>query len=190
VNARIGDRAFLLGGVTTERLEQSTCDGSTAAAGSARDNPNLRRFCDPAAPFRTLFKMSGSYELPYDFQVSGAFMARPGADISATYTVTSAIAGRPIIGTTAGSAQINVNLVEPNTMFRDYINQLDMRVARTFRFGRYRAQALVDIYNMFNAGTVTTLSTTFGAVAATRVWLNPQTIQTSRYVRFGGQISF
>jgi hypothetical protein len=37
---------------------------------------------------------------------------------------------------------------------------------------------------------VTSLNTTFGAVAATRVWLNPQAIQTSRYVRFGAQLTF
>ena len=49
---------------------------------------------------------------------------------------------------------------------------------------------MVDIYNLFNAGTVTTVNTTFGAVPATRVWNNPQTIQTSRYVRFGAQFTF
>ena len=83
-----------------------------------------------------------------------------------------------------------MNLVEPNTMFYDYINQVDFRVAHTFRFGKYRLQGLVDIYNLLNAGTVTSLNTTFGAVQATRVWLNPQAIQTSRYVRFGAQLNF
>ena len=182
VNARIGAGGLLLGGVTRERSESKTCD--------QRDNPNNLRFCDSVGPFRTLFKLSGFYPLPYDFQVSGAFVARPGADIAAIYAVTSAIAGRPIIGSTAGAQQIAVNLVEPNTMFRDYVNQLDMRLARTFRFGRYRVLGMVDIYNVFNAGTVTNLNTTFGAVQATRVWLNPQAIQTNRYVRFGAQISF
>lgn len=182
VNARLGDKAFLLGGVTADKLETNTCD--------QRDNPNSRRFCNPPARFRTIAKLSGSYELPYDFQLSGSITARPGADIQATYTVTSAIAGRPIIGSTAGAAQISVNLVERNTMFRDYINNLDLRVARTFRFGKYRLQGMVDIYNVFNAGTVTVLNEAFGAVQATRVWLNPQAIQTSRYVRFGGQFSF
>jgi len=182
VNARIGATAFVLGGVTHERAVSTTCD--------QRDNPNNLRFCDSAGPFRTLFKLAGSYELPYAVQISGSFIARPGASISANYTVTSALAGRPIIGSTAGAAQISVNLVEPNTMFYDYINQIDFRLARTFRFGKYRLQGLVDIYNLLNAGTVTTLNTTFGAVPATRVWLNPQTIQTSRYVRFGAQLNF
>ena len=182
VNARIGASAFLLGGVTYERSVSTTCD--------QRDNPNNLRFCDSSGPYRTLFKIAGSYELPYAIQVSGSFVARPGISVSANYPVTSAIAGRPIIGSTAGAAQINVNLIEPGTMFTDYLNTLDFRLARTWRFNKYRLQGMMDIYNLLNAGTVTTVNTTFGAVPATRLWNNPQTIQTSRYLRFGAQLSF
>ena len=182
VNARIGASAFLLGGVTHERSVSTTCD--------QRDNPNSLRFCDSAGPYRTLFKVAGSYELPYKIQISGSFISRPGISVAANYTVTSALAGRPIIGSTAGAAQINVNLIEPGTMFTDYLNTLDLRLARTFTIGKTRLQGLLDIYNLLNAGTVTTVNTTFGAVAATRVWNNPQTIQTSRYVRFGAQLTF
>ena len=70
-------------------------------------------------------------------------------------------------------------------MFRDYIHQLDTRFSRNFRFGRYRVQGMVDVYNILNGGTVTVLNTTFGSN-----YLNPLSIQTSRYVRFGGQVSF
>ena len=38
---------------------------------------------------------------------------------------------------------------------------------------------MVDVYNILNLGTVTTQNQTFGTN-----WLNPQSIQTSRYVRF------
>ena len=182
VNARIGQTAFLLGGVTQERSVSTSCD--------QRDNPNGLRFCDSFGPYRTLFKLAGSYELPYAIQISGSFVSRPGINVAANYTVTSALAGRPIVGSTAGATQINVNLIEPGTTYTDYLNTLDMRLARTFRFGKYRLQGLVDIYNLLNAGTVTTVNPTFGAVAATRVWNNPLTIQTSRYVRFGAQLQF
>ena len=73
-----------------------------------------------------------------------------------------------MIVSTAGATQMTVNLVEPNTMFRDYINQLDMRFARNFRFGTRRVQLMVDFYNILNAGTVTDSNTTFGANPATR----------------------
>ena len=39
-----------------------------------------------------------------------------------------------------GATTIGVNLIEPNTVFLDYREQLDLRVARTFRFDRYRIQ--------------------------------------------------
>ena len=86
--------------------------------------------------------------------MSGTFLAVPGASINANYTVTAAIAGRPIIGSTAGATTITVNLIEPNTVFLDYRKQLDMRIARTFRFDRYRMQGFADIFNVLNAGTV------------------------------------
>jgi hypothetical protein len=180
--ARLPEGAFLLGGLTTERLAPVSCD--------QRDNPNNRRFCDAVGPFRTIFKVNGSYELPYGVQVGANFTMRPGGDISANYTVTSALAGRPILASTAGTSQITVNLIEPNTMFRDYINQLDVRLARSFRFGKYRLQGQVDFYNLLNAGTVTTVSNTFGASPATRNWLQPQSIMTSRYIRFGADFRF
>jgi len=146
-------------------------------------NPNDFRFCDTANPYRTVFKVSGAYPLPYDIQLSGFFGMRPGISVNANYTASG------IVGA-GGTNTITVNLVEPNTMFLDYINQLDMRVAKTFRFGKYRVQGMVDVYNLFNAGAVTTVSTTFGANPLTRTWLQPLTIQSSRYVRFGGQFSF
>ncbi|MEW6321897.1 MAG: TonB-dependent receptor [Acidobacteriota bacterium] len=182
VSGRIRDKGFFLGGVTTERTAATTCD--------QRDNPNALRFCDSVGPFRTIAKLNGSYELPWRIQASGSFTARPGAELAANYTVTSAIAGRPIISSTAGASQITVNLIEPGTMFLDYINQLDVRFSRSFNIGRYRIQPMVDVYNLLNAGTVTIAIPTFGANPATRTWLNPFSIQTSRYVRFGGQISF
>ena len=178
--ARIRASGFVLAGLTVEKLRSTSCD--------IRDNPNSARFCDPHTPFRTMFKASGSYRLPYDFQVSASYLARPGDSISANFTINSAIAGRPILTSTAGATQLSVNLIEPNTMFRDYIHQLDTRFSRTFRFGRYRVQGLVDVYNILNRGTVTGLNTTFNP--ANNSWLNPQTIQTARYVRFGAQVNF
>jgi hypothetical protein len=189
-NARFG-KGFLFSGVTTERTATSDCDGQVSGTGNtARDNPNALRFCDNVRPFRTLFKASAAYTVMYDIQVSGSFIARPGPGVAATYTVTSALAGRPVIGSTAGTPSIAVNLVKPDTLFLDYQNQLDARVGKTFRFGRFSAQGFVDVFNVFNAGTVTAVSQTYGAVAATRTWMNPTAILTGRTFRFGTQWEF
>ena len=117
-------------------------------------------------------------------------MAIPGPNVSANYTVTGAIAGRPIVGTTAGGTTIAVNLVESNTLFLDYQKKLDLRIARTFRFDRYRIQGFADVFNVLNAGTVVRVNETFGANPATNPWMRPLAIMEARYVRFGMQMSF
>src|SRR5439155_24496206 len=130
----------------------SNCDGSSATDGtSGRDNPNGLRFCDsvratagqPAGVFRTTVKASAAYTLPYDIQVSGSLSSIPGPAVAANYTVTSALAGRPIIGSTAGAASVVVNLVQPNTVFLDRQNRLDLRFGRTFRFNNVRVQGFL-----------------------------------------------
>ena len=104
--------------------------------------------------------------------------------------MTSAIAGRTIIGNTAGANSTIVNLVQPNSLFLDYQNRLDMRIGRTFRFDRYRIQGFADVFNVLNAGTVMTVNQTYGAVAATNAWMAPTSIMQGRYVRFGMQMDF
>jgi hypothetical protein len=117
-------------------------------------------------------------------------MAIPGPDVDANYGVTAAIAGRPIIGSTAAATTITVNLIEPNTVFLDYRKQLDLRVARSFRFDRYRIQGFADIFNVLNAGTVVRVNETYGTNPATNQWLTPMGIMDARYLRFGLQMSF
>ena len=117
-------------------------------------------------------------------------MAIPGPDVDANYGVTAAIAGRPIIGSTAAATTITVNLIEPNTVFLDYHKKLDLRLAQTFRVDRYRIQGFADIFNVLNAGTVDRVNETYGANPATNQWLTPLRIMEARYLRFGLQMSF
>jgi len=181
-NARF-TKLLLFGGITTDRRASTTCD--------VRDNPDSARFCDAVPPFRTSYKMSAAYQLPYEFQLSGSFLAQPGPSIAANYTVTAALAGRPIIGSTAGGTTIGVNLIQPHTVFLETRKQLDLRLGRTFRFGGgYRIQGFADVFNILNAGTVTNVNQTFGANPATNAWRTPTAIMDARYVRFGMQMSF
>ncbi len=193
------DKFILFGGVTTDRLVTSNCDGSSSTDGtSGRDNPNGLLFCEsvrairgqPAGVFRTTVKASAAYSFPYDIQVSGSFTSIPGPAVAANYTVTSAIAGRPIIGATTGAASVVMNLVQPNTLFLDYQNRLDVRSGKTFRFNTVKVQGFADVFNLLNAGTVMSINQTYGAVPSTNAWSTPLTIMDGRYVRFGLQMNF
>ncbi|HJZ77476.1 MAG TPA: TonB-dependent receptor [Vicinamibacterales bacterium] len=201
VNAR-GAKYLVFGGVTTDRRVSTTCDGDNVTngdpVGSARDNPNRVRFCDSTLPaagvglaglFRTSFKASAAYSFPYDIQLSGTFASIPGPNVSANYTVTSVVAGRPIIGSTTGAASSIINLVQPSTMFLDYQNRLDMRLGKTFRVDRLKMQGFMDVFNLFNAGTVVRVNETY-ANAGTNLWMTPTQIVDGRYIRFGVQMNF
>ena len=58
---------------------------------------------------------------------------------------------------------------EPNTVFLDYKKQLDLRLARNFRFGTHRIQGFADIFNLLNAGTVLRVNETYGQPRDQRV---------------------
>jgi hypothetical protein len=175
------DKLIMFGGVTTDRRASTTCD--------ERDNPNSARFCDAIPPFRTTVKASAAYSFPYDINLSGSFTAIPGPGVSANYQVTSAIAGRPIIGSTAGTASTTINLIEPGTFFLDRQNRLDLRVGKTFRVGERRVQGFMDAFNVFNVGTIVRVNENYAATG-TNAWFTPTGIMEGRFVRFGVQMSF
>jgi hypothetical protein len=135
--------------------------------------------------------MFGSYPLPYAFQVSGNLQSLPGIPILASYVATNAqIApslGRNLAAGPNGTALLTeaIGLIEPNTMFEDRINQLDIRFSRSFRVGRARMEAQFDIYNALNASPILSMNTRYGAA-----WLRPIQILDARILKFGGQVTF
>ncbi len=125
--------------------------------------------------------------LPYEIQLGGSFQARPGIPIGADYTVTSALAGRPLTG---GVSSITVNLVDPTQLFYDYVYTNDIQVSRIFRIGRTRIRAFMEIFNLVNDSTIYTRDETFSANAAQQTWYNPIDLVDSRRFQFGFQIDF
>jgi hypothetical protein len=174
MNARLPRGGFAFGSVTTDRLATNDCEVENS-------DPNGLRFCERVPPFRGLYKASAGYPLPYDVQLSATFQLRPGNPISANYTFNSAIAGVAL----TGGGNRTVNLVDPTTLFYDYTTQLDIRAARTFRFGRRRLQAFVEVFNLPNVSTVLTVNTTYG-----NQWRNPLLIEQPRRFQIGGQFDF
>ena len=61
------------------------------------------------------------------------------------------------------AATCTVNLIEPNTFYSDRRNNIDLRVAKIFRYGRTRTQIGLDIYNLTNTDVVTGFNQTFVA---------------------------
>ncbi len=174
VNARLPNGGFVFGSTTTERVATNTCD-------IANRDPNNLRFCKQVPPFRTLYKTSAMSPLTYGFELSGSFQARPGIEIGSDYAVDSAIAGVPL----TGGGTLTVRLVDPTSQFYEYVVDMDLRIARTFRIGQARVQGFVEIFNLANLSTLLTVNETFGPQ-----YLQPQAIMQGRRAQIGAQVNF
>jgi carboxypeptidase family protein len=176
LNARLTGRLFVQAGFSIGRTVTKNC--------AEVDSPGTLRFCDVTPPFQGNYRASGGYTFPWQIQVSGVFQSIPPVEILATLPVSGATAaaslGRPL-----SVPSINVPLIEPSTMFGERVNQLDLRVSKGVRVGRYRAEAIADFYNAFNSSTVLTQTATYGPI-----WLRPSTILQSAFVKLGGRLTF
>ena len=69
------------------------------------------------------------------------------------------------------------------------LKQLDLKLAKRFKFDRYRLRLDVDLYNIGNSNWPYTVSTTF-STAATSTWLRPTNVLQSRMLKVGAQLEF
>jgi hypothetical protein len=184
IDLRLPNGALLQGGTSTGRQITDNCDVVTRL-----DNPS-QLYCHREPPFLTQVKLLGSYTLPAEINVAATFQSVPGNQVSANFVARNAdIApslGRNLAAGPNGT--VTVNLITPGAMLTDRINQVDLRVARTFSMGRARVKGTIDVYNVTNASPVLALNNTYGTNGAS--WLVPLQILQGRFVKFGGQLSF
>jgi hypothetical protein len=162
-NARLSHGARVFGGTTTERTITNTC--STAAT-----NPNNLNYCDLSTagiPWRTQFKLSVVYPLPwYDIQTTASYQALPGYILAgATYTVTGTTNYTVCPGNSASqgcvvgarvapgliSSSLSVPLDAPGVTLTPRTNQLDLGFSKRFTVGGAKINPKVDLFNVLNS---------------------------------------
>ena len=133
-------------------------------------------------------KLLSSYTIPrLDLQVSGTFQSfdAPQHGIQANFNAPSALAaqslGRPLAG---GAANVTVNLMAPFAEYGDRVNQLDLRVGKTLRFGGTRTLLALDIYNALNANPVMSENPNYAA------FRRPTSIMAARFAKISMQFDF
>jgi hypothetical protein len=190
LNARFPGGAFVAGGTNTERTRSNTCFAlnDLSLQAFAAGTPRTEEFCDLKPPFLTQYKFYASYPLPwYGLQTSAAFQSTPGPQILATYTARNAevvgTLGRNLSSGANGTAP--VQLIPPNTVYGDRLNQVDVRLTKLFQTGRARILAAFDLYNIFNGNPVLAQNNTYGPQ-----WLRPTVIQLGRLAKFNVQVNF
>lgn len=170
------------GGLTVDRSVENRCQPFAGAFADA-SNPNAAQLCDEGEfdiPFRAQVKVGGTYQLPYEFLVSGTFQSNPSPLSNISYTFTRQA--------TPGLTQASVTalLIEPGSYELPRHNQLDLRLSRSFRMGGARRMSLqMDVFNVLNARTPDSVSTTAGP----NLGLPTQVLQ-ARFVAFGAQLHF
>ena len=235
-NMRLPRNGILFGGWTVERQSIVRCDmnigatnlgiggainGSNIINGTYND-PNSLRFCDERGqiPFRSDFKIAGSYPVYKGIDVSWAWNSSPNIERYTTWSVTRATryptdcaacpndaagvttanpGGKALVlngvTTIAQQASITIPLLNPGGRFQDRLNQLDLGIKRTFKFReQLRLQAQLDVFNVMNANIVLVqgqnLTSLATALGPDGVGGQPTQILQARLLRLAVQFHF
>jgi len=183
------------GGLSIERERIKSC--------TSPDDPNYggngAALCDDFAldiPWRPQFKLNGTKEIGYGINVSMSFQNNSSPTSSRVMTATRGStrypancpspcpAGEIIMPTASfpGQATLTYNLESNRVSSVERIVQLDLKVARTFRFGRYQVLPTFEVFNVNNSDAIisyistNTLSTSF---------LSPNSIMQGRMYGLG-----
>ena len=158
-------------------------------ATSSRTTP----FCDVCPPMQPNVKIQAVYPLPWwKIEAAATFQSLAGPQLLAQQDTLNAEI-RPSLGRNLSSCRtvtceegtVLLDLVPPGTIYGDRINQVDLRVGRTIRAGRFSVRPAVSVYNLLNANPVLQYNNRYNAG-----WPAPNTILMARFVDFGLQLDF
>ena len=197
---RIPGGGQINGGLAVERERQKSC--------TAPDDPNYVTatagvfngvaLCDDFAldiPWRPQFKMSGTKEIGWGINLSMSFQNNSSPTSSRIMTVTRGTTRYPadcpspcpageIIMPTAvfGQTTMSYMLESARQSSVERIVQLDIKVARTFRFGRYQVLPTFEVFNLNNSDAIISYNTT-NVLSPT--YLAPNSIMQGRMYGLG-----
>jgi len=190
--ARPGAGAQIFGGFSFERQQDVTC--------TAPDNPNTLRFCDDREndlPFRRQFKLAGTYPLPYGVSFSGSFQSVQGSTSTTNMAITRnstrypancpapCPAGAIILPASFAPATFTLQLVDQGTVYTERIDQLDLKVQKTFRAGRINVTPVFEVFNTLNSDAVVSYVSTNVLNTA---YLRPNSILQGRMMGVGATV--
>lgn len=164
LNARLQNGLQLAGGFSTGRISSDNCDvvsktGPEAQFSLGAPSPGAyashRLHCGVTGNYLTNVKAYGSYVIPnIDVQLSATYQNLPGgmieADVIYTPTQVSANLGRM----PTGGGNIGAQVVAPNSLYGERMQQLDLRVGKILYFAGTRTNINLDIYNALNADAI------------------------------------
>jgi Carboxypeptidase regulatory-like domain len=185
------------GGLNAQRRDFDTCSAPILSGSTVNqvDNPEAV-FCHQITPYRPDFKLLATQRLPWDLTISGTYQLSSGPMILATWAAPNALIA-PALGrnlsacpaTGTCTATKSIQLIEPGTAYSRYQNQLDLRLSRRIKIGRYTIRGDANLYNVFNSDYANSINTTF-STSASNQFMRPTAVLLSRLFKVGGQIEF
>jgi hypothetical protein len=138
-------------------------------------------------------KFLGSYTVPkIDVQLGASFQSIPGIEYSAVFAAPNSDLSRattqgglgrlPSGGVATGTTALN--LIQPGTLFGPRFNQIDARIGKVLRFNRTRSVLSLDIFNVLNADTVASVSSSYAT------WLAPTAVVAPRLMKVSLTLDF
>lgn len=188
LNARFREGGQLSGGLSVGRTVINNC--------FVVDSPQQARegFCEIVPPWAaaTQLKFAAVYPLPWGLQTSAIYQNIPGIPITASYVASNAQVA-PSLGRNLGSCRgaatcngtVTIDLIPPNTLFEDRLQQVDLRLTRISRLKTARVQGSFDVYNLFNASSILNMTTRYGSS-----WQNVIQIMGGRLFKFSARLDF
>jgi len=197
MNARFVRAAFLTGGISFGKQTTNNCDVLAKLPELSPTPVN----CDIRPPWSagTDFKISGGYRLPGDLQMSGNYQNSPGIATTATWNapnvIVAAALGRNLSACRAGltadqcTATLAIPIVKNNTLYREKrVNLLAFAFSRNFALDRFTVRPRVELANLLNVNTVTTINTTFATT--NNSWQAVRGVLTPRTMKLAVQMEF
>ena len=202
VNARLRGGVVIQGGTSTGHEVTDNCDvvgkvnnnggtflnadAASAANPSGLASPNSL-YCHVQPPFQTHMKLIGVFPLPWwGLSTSVTVQSIPGPQITASAAITNALIAQSLGRDLSGKASVaTVQLISPGTLYGDRLNQIDLRLSKSFTQGRTHFHTFADLYNLLNSNAVLSQNNTYGTA-----WQNATYIVPGRFLKFGAEITF
>jgi hypothetical protein len=201
MNLRFGAGGVVQGGVSIGRQMTDICytndDPSllAQAASTTSLTPRTSDFCKVVPPWSsgTQVKFAAVYPLKWALQLSGSYANNPPIDTTASLVATNAqvstALGRNLAacGTRVPcNATATIELMRPKTYFQEpRVQQIDLRLTRTFRTGNFRVMPQLDLFNILNDNSVQEIVRRYGPA-----WRNATTVLGPRVMKFGVKLDF
>jgi len=187
INMRFGNGGFLSGGLATSQTVTDRC-AVVAKLPEVTNTPE--QFCRvaPAWSAGTQFKLYGAYSLPWDLRATAVYQNVVGAPTTATYVATNAQVtpelGRPLAG--GANATASIEMIAPRSVYADgRVNQLNLSLGRSFRFGSRRVLPSINLHNALNSNSILQMNLRYGPA-----WRNVTSTMPPRMIKFGVTVDF